>query len=379
MSRRVTILTEIIAPYRIPVFNALARRSEIDLHVIFLARTDLSLREWHVYEDEIHFSYEVLPSLRKRIGRQNFIFNSHVKHSLARSRPHAVVCGGYNYLAFWQALHWARRHKVQFLLWSESTANDYREQHGIVEVLKKSFLRRCDAFVVPGKSALHYLEMFGVSRHKIFIARNAVDTELFAVFAGHARNHAVQLRNQLALPERYFLYVGRLVQEKGVLDLLAAYAELPEELREQVGLVIAGDGPLRSDLEAAAREIYPGNIHFAGFVHREQLPIYYGLAECLVMPTHTDPWGLVVNEAMACGLPVICTSVAGCALDLVRENGKLTQPGNILQLNDAMTAMACDPDLRLDMAEKSTELIREYSPETWAAGMAEATLSVGVS
>lgn len=379
MSRRITILTEIIAPYRIPVFNALARHSAIKLHVIFLARTDLSLREWRVYESEIQFSYEVLPSWRSRLGQHSILLNTKVVRALDQSRPDAVVCGGYSYLASWQALHWARRNGVQFLLWSESTGNDNRRQYGLVEALKKIFVRRCDAFVVPGKSALRYLETFGVAKRNIFVARNAVDSDLFARLGSDARSNAVQLRRQLALPERYFLYVGRLVRQKGVLDLLAAYSLLTEELREQLGLVIAGDGPLRGELESAARDIYPGTIYFAGFVHREELPIYYGLAECLVMPTHTDPWGLVVNEAMACALPVICTSAAGCALDLVRDNGRLTEPGNVHQLHEAMSGLASDDELRRDMAERSATLIRDYSPEAWAAGMAEAALSLGVS
>lgn len=377
MRRRITILTEIIAPYRVPVFNALARHSGIELHVIFMARTDRSLREWRIYENEIQFPYEVLPSWRRRIGSHNILLNTRVVQALERSRPDAVVCGGYNYLASWQALHWARRNDVQFLLWSESTITDHRRQSGLVEALKKIFLRRCDAFVVPGKSALQYLETFRAARQSIFLARNAVDSVLFARLASDACTKAVQLRRQLALPERYFLYVGRLVREKGVLDLLAAYGRLAEELRQQIGLVIAGDGTLRPELESAARDIYPGTVYLAGFVHREELPIYYGLAECLVMPTHADTWGLVVNEAMACGLPVICTSAAGCAPDLVQENGILTEPGNVDQLHAAMSGLACDDELRRDMAEKSAALIQDYSPEAWAAGMAEAALSLG--
>lgn len=379
MSRRVVILTEIIAPYRVPVFNVLNLHPDIDLHVIFLAKTDSSLREWRVYEDEIRFSYEVLPSWRTRIGRRGILVNSQVENALFRAHPDAIVCGGYSYLASWQALRWARHNRVQFLLWCESTSSDHRKQHGVVESLKKFFVSQCDGFVVPGKSAQRYLEDFGVPRGDIFVARNAVDTALFAKLSDEAREHSAQLRNQLALPGRYFLYVGRLVREKGVLDVLAAYGQLTEELREEIGLVIVGDGPMRAELECAAREIYPGVVHFAGFAHREQLPAYYGLAECLVMPTHTDPWGLVVNEAMACALPVICTSVAGCAADLVRDNGKLIEPGDILQLHEAMSELARDAELRLGMGEKSATLIREYSPEAWATGMARAALSVGMA
>jgi len=87
MKRRLTLITEIIAPYRVPVFNALAAREDIELHVIFLSHTDTSLREWNVPLDEIRFSYEVLPSFRRRIGKYNLLVNRGLKKALERSRP----------------------------------------------------------------------------------------------------------------------------------------------------------------------------------------------------------------------------------------------------------------------------------------------------
>jgi glycosyltransferase involved in cell wall biosynthesis len=372
MSRRVVIITEIIAPYRIPVFNALARQDSIHLHVIFLSRTDASMRQWRVYEDEIKFSYEVLRSWRKRMGRYNLLLNHNVTTALRNAAPDVIVCGGYNYLASWQAMHWANRNRVQFLLWSESTARDHRGQRTLVESLKKMFFRQCDAFVVPGKSALDYLEQMGVPAKSIFIARNAVDISLFSEIGRKSRIEAARARNQMALPARYFLFVGRLVREKGVLDLLAAYRRLPANLREQIGLVFVGDGPLRAELEVLARDVYPGMIHFAGFVDRNDLAPYYGLAECLVLPTYTDTWGLVVNEAMACGLPVICTNVAGCAAELVQSNGRVVDPGNDSQLCHAMLEIACDPVLRDGMSAESETMILQYSPDAWASGMVRA-------
>ena len=372
MNRRVVIMTEIIAPYRIPVFNVLARQQNIDLHVIFLSETDASLRQWPVYGSEIRFSYEVLPSWRKRIGRYNLLLNASVVEALQRAAPDVIVCGGYNYVASWQALRWANRNKVQFLLWCESTVSDRRNERRLVESLKQTFLRGCDAFVVPGESALRYLENMGVRRDAIFVAPNAVDIELFSVLAKKARGQDHCLRTQLALPDRYFLFVGRLVKEKGVFDLLRAYQQLPDAARQEVGLVLAGDGPLRASLEAMARDIFPGTIHFAGFVQRDELAQYYGLSECLVLPTHTDTWGLVVNEAMACGLPVICTDVAGCTSDLVRENGRLVEPENVAQLSAAMQEIALDPALRSRMSAESEKLIGQYSPDAWAHGMMQA-------
>src|SRR5579864_2225367 len=375
MSHRLVILTEIIAPYRIPVFNALAVRKEIALHVIFLSKTDSSTREWRVYEDEIRFSYEVLPSWRRRVGKYNLLLNNNVSSALRTAKPEVLVCGGYNYLAAWQAMTWAKRNQVQFLLWSESTAHDRRGQHFPVEWLKRKFLHNCDGFLVPGQSALKYVQQFASPAQKIFVARNAVDIDLFAGKEESIRQTAERLRGQLGLPLRYFLFVGRLVRSKGVIDLIDAYRALPSQLRGVISLVFAGDGPMRAELEALARDIYPGSVHFSGFVHRDELASHYGLAECLVMPTHTDQWGLVVNEAMACGLPVICTSVAGCAADLIRENGIMVPPGNIRKLAEAMGIIAGDGQLRHHMSTASAKLIQEYSPEACAAGFADAAVS----
>ena len=374
--KRLVILTEIIAPYRIPVFNTLADREDVDLHVIFLSETDHSMRKWRVYAEEIHFSYEVLPSWRRRLGKYNILVNQSVTSALERARPEVMVCGGYNYLASWQAQRWANRNRVPFLLWCESTASDQRRGHVLVESLKEKFLGRCDGFVVPGQSALEYVRQMERASRRVFVAPNAVDVNLFSMGERKAQARAEQLRGELGLPLRYFLFVGRLVEAKGVFDLLEAYGDLSAELRAEVGLVLAGDGPQRADFESVARSIFPGTVHFAGFVHRDELASYYGLAECFVLPTHTDPWGLVVNEAMACGLPVICTQVAGCAADLVRGNGRTVAARDVQQLAMAMQEIATDPELRDRMSGESRELIRQYSPEACAAGLAEAVVSV---
>ncbi len=101
MKRRLVILSEIIAPYRIPVFNALARHEGIDLHVIFLAESDPELRDWLVYKDEINFSYQVLPSWRRRFAGHNLLLNRGLKAALQQAAPDVILCGGYNYLASW--------------------------------------------------------------------------------------------------------------------------------------------------------------------------------------------------------------------------------------------------------------------------------------
>ena len=377
MSHKIVILTEIIAPYRIPVFNALASRPEVDLHVIFLAETDPALRKWKIYTDEIRFSYEVLPSLRWRVGKKTLLLNRGVKRSLHAAKGSTILCGGYNYPASWQSLWWARRHGVRFVLWSESNQQDQRSGSAITERMKLYFVRHCDAFVVPGKSSFAYLQKLGVNPQAIYTAPNAVDNDFFSKQAEAIRREPSVFREALDLPQRYILYVGRLVPEKGVFDLLEAYAKLGNQLRSEVGIVFAGNGSSAAELAQRSKNIRPGTIHFAGFAEREKLASLYALADVLVMPTHTDPWGLVVNEAMACGLPVIVTSVAGCAADLVEDgwNGLVMPPKDPNKLAAAMSLLLEQFHVREKMAARSWTRIQSYSPEACADGLACAAMS----
>lgn len=377
MSRRLVIITEIIAPYRIPVFNALSRHEGIDLHVIFLAESDPKLRDWRVYKEEIRFSYQVLPSWRRRLAGHNVLLNRGLNRALQRAAPDVIVCGGYNYLASWRAKRWARKRRVPFILWVESTERDIRSRSPLIEFLKKRFIRSCNAWVVPGQSSFRYVMSYGTLEENIFTAPNAVDTALFSQGAAAVRQDDARQRQALQLPARFFLFVGRLVPEKGVLDLLEAYGKLTPDLRAAVGLVFVGEGPERATLVRRAMQIEPGQVRCAGFVHREQLVSYYALAETFVFPSHTDTWGLVVNEAMACGLPVISSEAAGCTTDLVQDgwNGRVVRRGDVAELASAMQQIASDADLRASMGSHSKERILRFSPEACAAGITRAAIS----
>ena len=373
MKRRLVILTEIIAPYRIPVFNALAARTEVDLHVIFLAETDPGLRQWEVYRDEIRFSYEVLKSYRHRLGGFNFLLSRGVGAALSAGNPEVILSGGYNDLAMWQAQRWARARRVPFLLWSESNVADARRKYPWVESAKRRFMLSCQGYVVPGASAATYLRTYGVASDRIFVAPNAVDVERFSNGAAQARGNP-EIRRSMGLPPRYLLYVGRLVRAKGVWDLLSAYAKLPERIREAVSLVLVGDGEEREQLVRYSREIRPGSAVFPGFWQRDQLPAAYAGAEALVFPTHSDTWGMVVNEAMACGIPVIASDVAGCVADMVSdgENGRVVPAGDQEGLARAMEEVLNTAELRRAMGQRSAEMSSLFTPQAWAEGIVRA-------
>jgi glycosyltransferase involved in cell wall biosynthesis len=374
MKRRLVITTEIISPYRIPVFNVLAQHPDVDLHVIFLAETDPGMRRWKVYKDEIRFSYEVLPHWRRRVAGYNLLLNRGMVSALDEARPDVIVCGGYGYVASWQVLGWARRRKRPVFLWSESNQQDQRRGLLHVEMLKRHFVGACSGFVVPGKSAAAYAATFGGPHERIFVAPNAVDNAFFSREASVARSRAPEMRRQFGLPEHYFLCVGRLVSSKGVFDLLEAYSLLAPELRVRSELLFVGDGVDQPELEARAAAIHPGAVRVAGFAHREQLAVYYALADALVFPTHTDPWGLVVNEAMACGIPIVATDAGGCVQDLVQEgwNGYVVPKNAPGKLSEALAKIACVPELSSSMGTRSAQRIEQNSPPACAAGFVAA-------
>jgi glycosyltransferase involved in cell wall biosynthesis len=290
--------------------------------------------------------------------------------------PQTIICGGYNYIASWEALWWTQRHQAELVLWSESNSQDARRGKAWVERLKAFFIARCERFVVPGKTSGEYLESLGSAQKDILIAPNAVDNVWFKTQSDEIRHRAAEFRESLGLPPRYVLFAGRLVPQKGVFDLLDAYAKLGSNTRSQIGLVFAGDGVCRAELEQRAKRISPGLICFPGFAHRENLAGLYALAEAFILPTHTDPWGLVVNEAMACGLPIIVSSVAGCSADLVKDgwNGYVVPPGDSDRLSAAMNSLVRQPDLRERMGARSAEWIQNYSPQACANGLAEAAI-----
>ena len=379
---RVALLTEIISPYRIPVFNALARHNGIDLHVIFLAETDPTQRQWLVYKDEIDFSYEVLPACRWRWGGWHVLLNRGMESALDSFRPNSILCGGYNHPAFLQALIWAKFHRAHFAAWIESTGQDQRSPTLLAQLIKQWFIRNCNSFAVPGKSSFEYVRSMGAPAERIHTAPNAVDNQRFAALARLIREREAQCRAELGLPPRYFLYAGRIIPEKGVFQLLEAYTRLAPESRAAVGLVFVGEGSAKKELISImkASKVCPGAVVFPGFAQRDQLAAFYALAEALVFPTCSDPWGLVVNEAMACGLPIIATDIAGCTADLVQngQNGYVVPAAHVDKLAEAMAAFARDPQLASRMGELSARLIQDFSPESCAAGLAAAAISFSV-
>ncbi len=222
----------------------------------------------------------------------------------------------------------------------------------------------------------------------ILTGYDVVDNDYFARRAAKVRERVSLRRRDLGLPEKYFLCSARFIPKKNLARLLLAFAFFLE--RNPTGnsegaawhLVLLGDGPMRAEVEATIDSLgLSSRVHLAGFRQIEELPAFYALAEALILPSTTEQWGLVVNEAMACGLPVVVSERCGCAPDLVEDgrNGFTFDPYDVNALAALLGKIASGHCDRFAMGEASREIISEWSPETFATGLeraVEAALAV---
>jgi glycosyltransferase involved in cell wall biosynthesis len=238
------------------------------------------------------------------------------------------------------------------------------------ELLKSRLAKRYSAIAATGRRAGEYIQKLGVPKTRIFEIGNVVDN-------AHFENvHRITLKNQSEerrrrnLPVNYFITVARYSPEKNYPMLLEAF----KKYREQGGeweLVIVGAGPLQKDIfELVQIHRIPG-VHFVEWQQYEELPVYYSLASCFILASINEPWGLVVNEAMVCGLPILISQHCGCLPELCQPsiNGYDFAPDDAEQIVKLMLKMSSDEvDIRA-MGSASRQIISRFTPQTWAQNL----------
>jgi len=292
---------------------------------------------------------------------------------LSAYQPDAVVVTGYSHPLMRYTAAWARRNGAVCVLGSDTNRQD-RERRTFKEIVKSLWVRRrVDSAFVAGFDSAAYLQGLGLPADRIWRGYDVVDNDFFSSRVEVAREHEASIRRSMGAPAQYFLFVGRLAPEKNVGALLEAYRTYRTVHGRSWGLLIAGSGPEEYSLKQKAAEMKLPGTTWIGYVRPERLPVYYGLAAALVLPSLSEPWGLVVNEAMASGLPVLVSNRCGCVPDLVRPgiNGYTFDPEHPEQLARLMGRIESDKDRLGEMGEHSRQIIAEYTPQTWAATLVE--------
>jgi glycosyltransferase involved in cell wall biosynthesis len=331
---RVLVLSEIPTPYRLPLYRRLADSGRIDLELAFLAAGEPD-RPWRLERELAEVRHRVLhgyaPHIRTR--RNTFVYelNPGIVRVLREERWDVIVIGGYSVFAEQVAIAYARATRTPFILHSESHLR--KPRHRAISAAKRAVVPAvvgsAAAGFATGSAATRYLEHYGMQSSRIRIVPNTIDVAGYALAADMARSDAKRIRQELQLPEQYVLYVGRLVEAKGLLDLTAALAVLGDSAPT---IVAAGEGPLAEALAATKR------VRLVGFQETQRLIELYALADAFVLPSLDEPWGVVVNEALACSCPVITTDAVGAADDLVADgvNGRVVAAGDVAALAAAL-------------------------------------------
>lgn len=297
----------------------------------------------------------------------------------ASGRYRAVISGTGGRVALPGAYMAARARRVPFVLWATIWAHPRTPAHALSYLPTRHLYRAADAVATYGPHVSRYVEGHRGSRDGVVVAPQAVDIEHFAAAVDTAERAAARKRAGAASHDLLVLFAGRLVPEKGIETLLEAWRLA--DLGSRAALALAGTGPL----ERRVREAIP-EATLLGQVSTESLPALYAAADLLVLPsirtaTFTEPWGLVVNEAMLQGTPVIASDAVGAAAGgLVRDgdNGLVVPAGDAEALAGGLRTLAGADELRARMGSAARKDAAELTPAAWARGMGKALQAVRV-
>ena len=281
--------------------------------------------------------------------------------------PDVIAVVGYSQPGMLYTLLWGIWNRKPIILLTDSKEND-ELRIWWKEKLKSLIIKQYKAALVAGETHKQYLTKLGMPSETIFLGYDVVDNQTF-----HP-NNICHFPRPLKRP--YFLAINRFVSKKNLPLLISAYAQY-FQIRGYLAwdLVLSGDGELRPQIEQQIKELgLQKFIHLPGFLQQEELLPYFAHASCFIHASTQEQWGLVVNEAMAAGLPVIVSNRCGCFEDLVIEgvNGFGFDPTNQQKLTDLMLKMSSGKvDLSV-MGEASLQHIQKYSPDYFAQGLMKA-------
>lgn len=381
--------------YQAPLLRRISAEPDIDLKVFF--GTDFSIRpfvahdfgrtiEWDVPLVD-GYRHEFLPVLGPH-EEKDLGFWKPLNYGLARRLSEggfdAIWIHGYARWLHWTAMAAARRRGIKVLLRDEATPISAL-RGPVKRAAKRVFfagLRHfVDAFLAIGSLNRRYYIEHGIPEERIFPVPYAVDNARFRADALKASATREEFRRALGLePGRpVLLFAAKLIERKRPLQLINAFAKVVDDpsLRRPY-LLFAGDGPLRSRLEAEAKRLPPGTVRFLGFQQQTELPRCYDLCDAFVLPSGSEAWGLVVNEVMCAGRAVIVSDMVGAAPDLVRpgENGAIFRTDDVDDLARAIRDVLADPERLAAMGRRSLDIIERWSFEEDVAGLRQALATV---
>jgi glycosyltransferase involved in cell wall biosynthesis len=361
---RLAIVASHPIQYQAPLFRELSRRMDV---VVFYAhrasREDQSKAgfgvgfDWDVDLLSGH-EHRFLDNVSRRPGLDRFAGcdTPSIGKELADGRYDALLVTGWHLKSYWQAIRAAKRSGIPLMVRGDSQLDTPR---GVLKRLAKALvypvgLRVFDIALYVGARSRRYWERYGFPHDRLVFSPHCVDNAWFAERATEEARHALRAGHGIAPDARVVLFAGKLVPLKRPLDLVNAAGALAAA-GKGVTLLVAGDGMLAPQVVAAAAEARVKLVHL-GFCNQSAMPAVYAAADALVLPSDSETWGLVANEALACGRAVIVSDACGCAPDLAADNtaGCTFPVGDVAGLAGAIARTLEAPPAAAAIGEKAS-------------------------
>jgi glycosyltransferase involved in cell wall biosynthesis len=362
-----------------PLFRALARQT--DLHVFFAHRASPAEQaragfatpfEWDV-DLTSGYAHSFLENVAREPGTGRFAGcdTPSIGRHLRAGRFHALLLTGWHLKSYLQGTLAAKRLGIPVMVRGDSQLETSRSplKRALKALLYPWLLRFFDAALYVGTRSHAYYTHYGFPADRLFFSPHCIDTDWFAARATDAERQRLRSLCNVAPETSILLFAGRLVPFKRPVDLVFAAAKCRARGLE-ADVMIAGSGALERDLRVAA-ERSGVRLHLLGFCNQTEMPAAYSAADCLVLPSDgRETWGLVANEALACGRPIIVSDACGCAPDLAGEGsvGRAFPVGNPEALADAIGDFMASPP----SASAIAALSRAHSIEAAITGIRSA-------
>jgi 1,2-diacylglycerol 3-alpha-glucosyltransferase len=311
--------------------------------------------------------------------RISIILQKNINYQLNQLNPSVLFLPGWSESLSHKVLKWSERHYVPAVVLSESKYDDEKRSWWKEKLKSWLYIRKFKGALVGGDAHANYAKQLGIPKENIFKGYDVVDNEYFAKKADEARTNIFMVQKKYSnMPTRpYFIAVFRFIQRKNAVKLLAAYFQYYQKLStESWDLVICGDGEQKEELAAIIQENkISDRVHLVGFLKYHEIGHWYGAAEAFIHAALQEQWGLVINEACAAGLPVLCSKTVGAVPDLVKNgvNGFLFDPNDIDDISNNMYKMhKIGNNTRNQMGKESQKLVSLLSIEVFGKNMVSA-------
>jgi glycosyltransferase involved in cell wall biosynthesis len=350
---KVAFITNIPTPYRKKQWEYYSKCKNLDITVFYCANTEDRL--WKINSAE-----GIKEVFLKGWSYKSYHFNMEVLKVISQDFDVFFV-GGYGYPSLIMAILGLKILKKPWVMIIDGMSPLKLVKTNFISNFFKNFIiNGASAYFANGKVSKEYLTKYGVLPEKIFNQYLTVDVNEFINKGINAKEIKKNVRDGYGIPNDsiVIMYSGRLIYKKGVQDLLAAVKKL-EDKEYNIVVLIVGGGDFKEELERKS-QLLKLNIIFTGHIDPEELYKYYYTSDIFILPTHDDPWGLVVNEAMACGLPIIITKNAGSSIDLVENNGYVVSAHNVQSIASNIEELL-DSKTRIIAGINSKKLISNWT------------------